>query len=327
MAATPIALRAPRGARSRSVEVAFRAFAGLAAGALLVALAYMLVRMGQVSAPAWRQKSGELLTGTTWEPSSGHFGGLPFVYGTLVTSVVAIILAVPVALGTALFVTELASRKLRATVAPFIDLLAAVPSVVYGLWAIIVLVPVLQKVESWLANTVGHVIPIFAGPAPGVSYLTAGVVLAIMILPTISAVSREVFLTVPRDQREAAYALGATKWESIRLAVLPGSRSGIVAAVILGLGRALGETIAVTIVIGNSPTLSKSLLAPGYTMASVIANEFSETTSALHLEALIAIGLLLFAVTLAVNILARVTISGGGERIRLRIARMRRGAS
>ena len=327
MAATPIALRAPRGARSRSIELAFRGLAGLAAGALLVVLAYMLVRLGQTSAPAWQQRTGQLLTGTTWAPSEGKFGGLPFVYGTLITAIIAIVLAVPVALGTALFVTELASRRLRTTVAPFIDLLAAVPSVVYGLWAIVVLVPALQMVETWLANTIGHAIPLFAGPAPGVSYLTAGIVLAIMILPTISAVSREVFLTVPREQREAAYALGATKWESIRLAVLPGSRSGIVAAVILGLGRALGETIAVTIVIGNSPTLSKSLLAPGYTMASVIANEFSETSSPLHLEALIAIGVLLFAVTLVVNILARVVIAGGSPRVRMRLSRMRRSGS
>jgi phosphate transport system permease protein len=249
------------------------------------------------------------------------------MYGTLVTAVIAIVLSVPVALGTALFVTEIASRKLRAIVAPFIDLLAAVPSVVYGLWGIIVLVPFLQRVETWLSNTVGKAIPIFAGPAPGVSYLTAGIVLAIMILPTVSAVCREVFLTIPREQREAAYALGATKWESIRLAVLPGARKGIVAAVILGLGRALGETIAVTIVIGNSAMLSKSLLAPGYTMASLIANELGEATSPLHTEALIAIGMLLFAVTLIANIVARAVISGGAPRIRERLTRMRRSGS
>jgi phosphate transport system permease protein len=304
----PLAATGSRARRGRAADRAFRAAAASAAAALLVVLVLMLFKLGQVSAPAWKQKAGELLTGTTWAPSRGRFGGLPFVYGTLVTAAIALILAVPVGVGTALYVSEFAPRRIRGVVASLTDLLAAVPSVIYGLWGIYVLVPTLAPFQDWLARTVGKVIPIFAEPAPGVGYLTAGIVLAIMIIPTISAISREVFLTVPREQREAALAVGATRWEAIKVAVLPASRPGVVGASILGLGRALGETIAVTIVIGNSPTISKNLLAPGYTMPSVIANEFSEATSSLHLEALIAIGMMLFAVTLVVNILARLIV-------------------
>jgi phosphate transport system permease protein len=297
--------------KGRTAEVAFRVIAASAAAALLAVLALMLFKLGQASGPAWSQRGTQLLTGTRWAPSRGFFGGLPFVYGTLVTSLIAIVLAVPVALATSLFLTEIARARTRRILGPFVDLLAAVPSVVYGLWGILVLVPTLRPFEQWLSRTLGGAIPIFAGPANGLGYLTAGIVLAIMILPTISAVSREIFLKVPRDQREAALALGATRWEAIRTAVLPASRPGIVGAIILGLGRALGETIAVTIVIGNSPSISKSILAPGYTMPSVIANEFSEATNALHLEALLAIGLMLFGVTLIVNIAARLLVSRG----------------
>jgi phosphate transport system permease protein len=291
-------------------ERGFRLAAAAAAAALLAVLALMLLKLGQVSAPAWLQRGDELLAGSRWAPGRGSFGVLPFLYGTLLTSAIAMVLAVPVAVGTALFLSEAAPEPVRRLVAPLVDLLAAVPSVVYGLWGILVLVPALRPVEQWLADSLGATIPLFQGPVAGVGYLTAGVVLAIMILPIISAVSREVFLAVPREQREAALALGATRWETIRLAVLPASRAGVLGAAILGLGRALGETIAVTMVIGNSPRISASVLAPGYTMASLIANEFSEATRPLHLEALVAVGLLLFAVALAVNILARLLTRG-----------------
>ncbi len=277
----------------------------------------MVVNLARLSAPVWQRAGTGLVTGMRWAPSQNEFGVLPFLYGTLVTSAVALVLATPIGLATALFISELAPRAVRRPVAALIDLLAAVPSVVYGLWGIFVLVPALRPVQRWLADTLGPAIPIFRGPAPGVGYLTAGVILAIMILPTISAVSREVFLTVPGDQREAAHALGATRWEAIRVAVLPAAQSGVVGAIILGLARALGETIAVTMVIGNSPLINVSLLSPGYTMASVIANEFAEATTPLHAEALVAVGLLLLAVTVAVNIVARLLV----RRTRVRMAR------
>jgi len=273
----------------------------------------MLFKLGQASAPAWSARSAELVTGTRWAPSRGVYGGLPFIYGTLVTSFIAVLIGVPIALGTALFLSDVASRRTRSIVAPLVDLLAAVPSVVYGLWGIFVLVPTLKPFERWLSNSFGDSIPLFRGPASGFGYLTAGIILAIMIIPTVSAISREVFLKVPREQREAALALGSTRWEMIRTAVLPVSRPGVVGAVILGLGRALGETIAVTMVIGNAPAIASSILHPGYTMPSVIANEFSEATSALHVPALIAVGMTLFGVTLAVNIVARILI---GKRAR-----------
>jgi phosphate transport system permease protein len=316
MTTTSAATPALSGQRRSGVlaERAFRLAAGSAAVASLAVLALMLVKLGQVSAPAWLQGGDELLAGSRWSPGRGRFGVLSFLYGTLVTSAIAIFLAVPVAVATALFLSEAAPEPVRRTLVPLVDLLAAVPSVVYGLWGIFVLVPALRPLERWLADSLGGAIPLFQGPVPGVGYLTAGVVLAVMILPIISAVSREVFLTVPREQREAALALGATRWETIRLAVLPASRAGVLGAAVLGLGRALGETIAVTMVIGNSPRISASVLAPGYTMASVIANEFSEATRPLHLEALVAVGLLLFAVALVVNVLARLLTRGVSRR-------------
>jgi len=279
-----------------------------AGAALLIVLGLMLVKLGMASAPAWSAKGSQLLFSRHWAPGASSFGALPMLYGTLVTSAIALLLAVPIGVGTALYIAELAPRRLRAPVAALTDLLAAVPSVVYGLWGVFVLVPAIRPLQQFLARTLGSRIPLFAGPAPGISYLTAGVVLAIMILPTISAVSREVIGAVPRSLREAALSLGATSWESMKMAVLPAAKPGIIGAIILGLGRAFGETIAVTMVIGNSPMLNKSLLAPGYTMASVIANEFSEATSPIHVEALIAIALMLFAVTLVINIGARLLV-------------------
>jgi phosphate transport system permease protein len=235
------------------------------------------------------------------------FGAAPAIYGTLVSSAVALILAAPLAIGVAVFLSEFAPPKLRQPVAFLVDLLAAVPSVVYGLWGIFVLIPVLRTaVMPFLRDTLHlSVLPLFRGAAYGPSMLAAGTILAIMILPYISSVSREVLLAVPRSQREAALALGATKWETISGAVIPYAKSGIIGGIILGLGRALGETMAVTMLIGNRQQISASLFAPGYTMASLIANEFSEASSDIHLSALMAVGFTLFVITLIVNGIAR----------------------
>jgi phosphate transport system permease protein len=280
----------------------------LGASALLLVLALMLLRFLQLSWAIWKAHGISWIFGNTWAPANGVFGALPFIYGTVVTSAIAIVIATPVAIGTALFVSELAPPRIRRPIANLIDLLAAVPSVIYGFWGVIVLLPLLRPVEQFLADTLGKAIPIFAGPANGSSFFAAGLVLAIMILPTISAVTREVFVTVPTDVREAAWALGATRWETVRYGVLPSARAGIVGAVILGLGRALGETVAVLMLIGDIPAINKSIFASGYSMASVIANEFGQSQEPLHLEALIAIGLVLFVVTVLINIAARLLV-------------------
>jgi phosphate transport system permease protein len=294
--------------RRRSEGVA-RRMAMLAASALLLALALMVVRFAQLSWPIWKAHGLTWVVGTRWAPAEGVFGALPFIYGTILTSVIALVIATPIALGTALFVSEIASPRIRRPIANLVDLLAAVPSVIYGFWGIIVLLPLLRPLQQFLADTLGKAIPIFAGPVGnGSSFFAAGLVLAIMILPTISAVTREVFVTVPQDVREAAYALGATRWEVIRVGVLPPARAGIVGAVILGLGRALGETIAVTMLIGDVPAISKSVFASGYSMAAVIANEFGQSQEPLHLQALIGIGLVLFLVTVLMNIAARLLV-------------------
>ena len=242
-----------------------------------------------------------------WDPVNGSFGAAPALYGTIVSAILALLLATPLAIGVAIYLSEFAPSWLRQPVSFLVDLLAAVPSVVYGLWGIFVLIPLLRAhVVPFLKDTL-HLgsTPLFSGPNYGPSMLAAGVILAIMILPYISAVAREVLLAVPRSQREAALALGATRWEMIWGAVLPYARSGIIGGVILGLGRALGETMAVTMVIGNTHEISSSLLAPGYTMASLIANQFSEATGDLHLSALMAVGFTLFVLTLIVNGIAR----------------------
>jgi phosphate transport system permease protein len=281
----------------------------IGASALLLALALMVIRFVQLSWPIWKAHGLGWVVGTHWAPANGVFGALPFIIGTVATSVIALVIGTPVALGTALFVSEIAPARIRGPIANLIDLLAAVPSVIYGLWGFIVLLPLLRPLEQFLADSVGKVIPIFAGPiGNGSGYFAAGFVLAIMILPTISAVTREVFVTVPQDVREAAYALGATRWETIRYGVLPPARAGIVGAVILGLGRALGETIAVLLLIGQIPAVGKSIFASGYSMASVIANEFGQSQEPLHLQALIAIGLVLFVVTVLMNIAARLLV-------------------
>ena len=257
--------------------------------------------------PALREFGLGFLTSSVWDPVRGQFGAAPAVFGTIVTSILALVIATPLALAVSIFLSEYAPRWLRQPVAFFVDLLAAIPSVVYGLWGIFVLIPLFREhVVPFLRDTLHlGVIPLFAGPTWGNSVFAAGVILAIMVLPYIASVSREVLLAVPRSQREAALALGATRWEMIQKAVIPFAKSGIIGGIILGLGRALGETMAVTMVIGNTHDISASLFAPGYTMASLIANEFQEASGDLHLAALMAVGFVLLVVTLIVNGIAR----------------------
>ncbi len=245
-------------------------------------------------------------TGKVWDPVSGEFGALPFIWGTLYSSLLAMLLSTPIALGIAVFISELAPRRLRTPLAFLTELLAAIPSIVYGLWGVFVLVPVVRQLQvatpAWM-----KAIPLFSGPPLGVGMGAAALILAVMVIPFTSSVAREVLRAVPSAQREAAYALGATRWEAIQAALRYG-RTGIIGAVILGFGRAIGETMAVTMVIGNNPQVSASLFAPQYTMAAVIANEFTEAADDLYLSALIEIGLVLFVITLVINALSRFLI-------------------
>jgi phosphate transport system permease protein len=270
-------------------------------------LLLLIFEVGKAGWPAFHKFGFGFLTSSDWDPVRLSFGVAPAIYGTIVSSIVALVLATPLALGVAIYIAEFAPPWLRQPLGFTVDLLAAIPSVVYGVWGIFVLVPLMREyVMPFLRDTL-HLgaTPLFSGAAYGPSMLTAGTVLAIMVLPYISSVSREVLLAVPRSQREAALALGATRWEAIRGAVLPFAKSGILGGIILGLGRALGETMAVTMVIGNRHDLAVSLFAPGYTLASLIANEFSEASSETHLSALMAAGFVLFAIALFVNSVAR----------------------
>ena len=272
-----------------------------------ILLLFIALEVGAAAWPALKAFGFGFLTSSEWDPPHNIFGAAPAIYGTIISSIIALMIATPLALGVAIFLSEFAPSWLRQPVAFLVDLLAAIPSVVYGLWGIFVLQPLLRDhVMPFLSGLplIGQT-ALFEGPAYGPSMLSAGLILAIMVLPFISAVSREVLMAVPRSQREAALALGATKWEMIADAVVPYARSGIVGGIILGLGRALGETMAVTMLIGNVHKISASLFAPGYTMASLIANEFAEATGDLHLSALMAVGAVLFVVTLIVNGLAR----------------------
>jgi phosphate transport system permease protein len=278
---------------------------GFAVLGLLVLIVYELVSRSRLS---WHAFGFKFFAGSDWDPVNESFGALPFIFGTLVSSLLALIIAVPLAVGVAVFTTEMCPKVLRGPLSFFVELLAAIPSVIYGLWAIFVLVPLLSVyLEPFLAKTLGWT-GLFAGPAYGIGMLAAGIILAIMIIPIISSIAREVLMVVPQHQREGVLALGATRWEMIRMGVLRNARAGIVGAIILGLGRALGETMAVTMVIGNRPEIAKSLFAPGYTMASVLANEFSEATGDVYLSALIEIGLALFLVTIIVNALAQLLV-------------------
>ena len=250
-----------------------------------------------------------------WDPVEEKFGALPFIYGTLVSSAIALLIAVPFSVATAVFLTELAPFWIRGPIISLIEMLAAIPSVILGLWGVFVMVPWLRTHLFPLLQAVLGWTPLFNGPIYGVSMLAGGIIVAIMILPIITSLSREILRSVPDLQREAAYALGATRWEVTRIAVLSYAKRGIFGAAILGLGRALGETMAVTMVIGNRPEISPSLLAPSYTLASVLANEFAEATTDMYLQSLFAIGLVLFLVTIVVNILAQVLLKtvGGAE--------------
>lgn len=285
----------------------------------------LVLAAGLVAALLWESRQAiwtfglRFLVTSHWDPVAGEFGALPFIYGTLLSSLLALLIAVPLSLGAAVFLAELAPSWVRPPIAFLIEMLAAVPSVVYGLWGIFVLVPWLRDwVQPALGRTLGF-LPLFQGPPYGIGMLAAGVILSIMVVPYITSVSREVLLAVPGSQREAALGLGATRWETTRIAVLRYGRSGLIGAILLGLGRALGETMAVTMVIGNRPEIAASLFAPGYTMASVLANEFTEATSDLYVSALVEVGLLLLLVTVIVNGLARLlvwTVGGpaGGPR-------------
>ncbi|HSU13250.1 phosphate ABC transporter permease subunit PstC [Longimicrobium sp.] len=286
----------------RGVLVAF----GLSIPLLLLGITLLLWRGAM---PAISRFGGGFVGSSEWDPVSDKFGGLPFIFGTIGSSVIAVAIAVPLSIGLALFLTELAPRWLAAPIAFATELLAAIPSVVYGLWAVFVLVPFLRDhVQTPLSEGIGGTLGIFAGPAYGPSLLAGGVILAIMIIPFISAVSREVIAAVPPAQREAALALGATRWESTWQVVLPAARAGLIGAVMLGLGRAIGETMAVTMVIGNTPQIPHSLFAPAYTMASVLANEFAEASGDVHRSALMLVALLLLGVTLVVNAMARALV-------------------
>src|SRR3954451_16773738 len=289
---------------------------GLAA-LILVVIAFFFVRLYVEARPAFERYGyiGFVFDGS-WVPSQALYGALPLVVGTLITSAIALLIGVPVAIATALYLTELAPNRVRGPLTITVELLAAVPSVVYGLWGIVVLAPKLQPAEKWFSDTFSF-LPLVGGEVSIPNYFIAGLILAIMIVPIVSAISREVISTVPSDHKEAALALGATRWEMIRMAVLPYSRAGISGAAMLGLGRAIGETIAVTIVIGNSPDVGESIFSQGYTLAAVIANEFGEAASnETHRAALIAAGLVLFLLTLGVNGFARYFVNRAerGER-------------
>src|SRR5579863_587794 len=294
-------------------------FAMLACGLCVLALVGVIIyELMSGSRLSWHAFGMKFFFRSEWDPVNEQFGALPFVYGTLVSSFLALLIAVPLAIGVAVFITEMCPRWLKGPLAFTTELLAAIPSVIYGLWAIFVLVPLLRQYgEPFLARYFGWTSGIahrfgfqgpFEGPPYGIGMLAAGIILAIMVVPIVSSITREVMTAVPQQQREAVLALGATRWEMIRTGVLRNARAGIVGGVILGLGRALGETMAVTMVIGNRPEISHSLFAPGYTMASVIANEFSEATSDTYLSALVEVGLALFIVTIIVNILAQLLV-------------------
>ncbi len=294
--------------RGSNGDRVFRVVLTLAAVAIPVLLGVLVHELWAGARLAIERFGAGFITSSSWDPVAEQFGALPLVFGTLLSSFLALLIAVPLSMGVAIFLTEFAPMRIRQPVAFVIGLLAAIPSVVYGLWGIFVLIPLLRNTVFPILEGAFGFLPFFSGPIYGPSMLTAGIILAIMVMPYIMSVTREVLVAVPNSQREAALALGATRWEAVRTAVLPYARSGIFGAIILGLGRALGETMAVTMVIGNRHEISASLFAPGYTMAAAIANEFSEAVGDLHLAALAYVALLLFAVTVIVNAAARLLI-------------------
>lgn len=305
-ATTPTPRALPRGSGPRFADPLLQAvLAGIAAGVLIL-IGFFFVKLILESEPAFAHTGVlDFVFSNNWVPSRELYGALPLVFGTLLTSVLALVIGVPVAVASALYITELSPRRLRGPLTLLVELLAAVPSVVYGLWGIFFLAPTLLPAEKWFTSTFDF-LPFVGGTVSIPNYFIAGLILAIMIVPIVSAISREVMATVPSDHKEAALALGATRWEMIKIAVLPYSRAGISGAAMLGLGRAIGETIAVTIVIGNAAVIGDSLFSQGYTLAAVIANEFGEAASdPVHRASLIAAGLVLFVLTLAVNLVAR----------------------
>jgi phosphate transport system permease protein len=280
-------------------------FMALAVVVLLFLVGWELARGSELSI---KRFGFHFLATSTWDPVAEQYGALPFIYGTIVSSLIALLIAVPLSIATAVYLTELAPLWLRQPLVSLIEMLAAIPSVILGLWGIFVMVPWLRTYPFFfLKRTLGWS-PLFGGPVYGTSMLAGGIIIAIMIMPIITSVSREILRSVPNLQREAAYALGATRWEVTRIAVLSYAKRGLFGAVVLGLGRALGETMAVTMVIGNTPQIAASLFAPGYTLASVIANEFTEATTDLYLAALVEIGLVLFAITILANLIAQVLL-------------------
>lgn len=285
-------------------------FKMLTAGAALLVLGLAGLILYQLIVQSWtsiKEFGLGFLTSDVWDPVFNEYGALPFIYGTVASSLIALLIAVPLSLGVAIFLSEIATVRIRKIVGFFVEVLASIPSVIYGLWGVFVLIPLIRRVQPAVQSLLGF-IPLFQGPPFGYSLIAAGIILAIMIIPTITSLSRDALNAVPNHQREASLALGATRWETIRRVVLPYNKSGIIAAVMLGLGRALGETMAVTMVIGNHPQINLSLFMPAQTMASLIANEFSEATDAIHLSALVEIGLILFLVTFTLNIIARLVI-------------------
>ncbi|HEX4398188.1 MAG TPA: phosphate ABC transporter permease subunit PstC [Trebonia sp.] len=312
--ASPLSRRRPLGDRTFQI-------ACLAAGLLVLVILVLIAITTTQQSATWFSTVG--LSGvfsTNWDPGSGHYGALPFIYGTAVTSVIAIVIAFPMSVGIALLLTEVVPRRYSRPIVYVIDLLAVVPSVVWGLWGFLVLAPWLQTIYQSIASglTGVPVLSTFFGgtSVSGVSFFTAGLILAIMITPIVTSLSREVIATVPTIDREGAYALGATRWEMIRGAVWPHSQTGVIGAVLLGLGRAMGETIAAALVIGSSPTITTHLFSPGYSLPSVIANQFGEATVGVFRSALIGMGVLLFVLTIIINLTARGIVGRSARRAR-----------
>ncbi|MBM2812082.1 MAG: phosphate transporter permease subunit PstC [Chloroflexi bacterium] len=315
-AAGALRLMPPRRAFGIRGDTTFSILLGVAAGIIVLNTLLLLFSILERGMEAIVEFGPGFLVGTTWNPVTHDFGVLPAIYGTVVVAAIGLVLAVPIGVGAAIFLVELAPRWLSSPVSFLIEMLAAIPSVIIGLWGLFVVVPLIRQFESAVGKPLGF-LPIFSGPAFGIGLLAAGVLLAVMVLPIITAVSRDVIRAVPQSQREAMLALGATRWETIARAVLPYGASGIVGAIILALGRALGETLAVSMVVGNTFKISPSLFAPGTTLASLIATQFREADTPLYLSALMAAGMVLFAITILVNIAARILIwrlNTGGRR-------------
>ena len=307
------------GSRPRSDDWLFRVGTGIFAVLVIGVVSAIALELYRESRLSLHEFGWRFWQTDVWDPVAGEFGARPFIWGTLYSSVLALLIATPIALGIAVCISELAPRPLQRPLVFLTELLAAIPSIVYGLWGIFVLVPLVRQLEvhtpDWL-----RALPLFKGPPVGVGMLSAAIILSIMVIPFTSSIAREVLRAVPQSQREGAYALGATRWEAIRMALFY-ARTGIIGAVMLGFGRALGETMAVTMVIGNTPQISLSLFAPQYTMAAVIANEFAEAAADLYLHALVEIGLVLFVITLVINVISRAFIWSLGRPGRARRTR------